>query len=537
MNKRTLYLVLLIFLIVIGFFFYTNPFTGFVSKDLKNIERCGKITSPGDYRLTSNLSGMSYCITIDADNVNIDADGFYLIGIDKLNDYGIYVNGHKNIVLKNFNVINYGEGIFIQDSNNINVINNNLSNNLQSIFLLNSVNSNIKNNIIKKSSNIGLGLVDSSNNHIENNLVRDGLYALSFNGDQYNSFIGNSYINNIYPTVRIIRNSSIINVGSKTYFNFILPFTKESCASCIVNLHLYPDNEHLFISQNGENITGLFTPTSKGIYSITFEIIDPNNNHEYSKYIYLVDPAGNSTEPYYIRGVNPTHGQAQSWGIYHQDSGSLLSNPSLSSENRICTDWIQISPDILPDYLFGVVKQVDFSLEYNTSNQFSSVGVQRFNTYNDIVTQFVNISDSNNDNIRKSFSFNVSWPINYYWEWYWQSIKIVADSGNPELFIKNDNFSVVHISYIYSSTPAIESASNDQILLLSAVQTDKGYELILDGNGRTDMKIKMPLGNYQLVSDGRACNNDNCNIISQNDGDIEFSILVKGLKKVEIVKV
>ncbi|HEY6070720.1 MAG TPA: right-handed parallel beta-helix repeat-containing protein, partial [Chthoniobacterales bacterium] len=68
------------------------------------------ISMPGSYYLTANLTGSGQGITISADNVTLDLNGFALIGGGS-GQAGINVSGaHKNITIRNGTVRGWANG-------------------------------------------------------------------------------------------------------------------------------------------------------------------------------------------------------------------------------------------------------------------------------------------------------------------------------------------------------------------------------------------------------------------------------------------
>ena len=75
-----------------------------------------RITSPGSYYLTKDMQTTvpdQNAIEILADSVTIDLMGYNLIGTDSGNGCGIFMNGRKNIEIRNGTVWNFGgDGIY-----------------------------------------------------------------------------------------------------------------------------------------------------------------------------------------------------------------------------------------------------------------------------------------------------------------------------------------------------------------------------------------------------------------------------------------
>ncbi len=77
-----------------------------------------KISAAGSYYLTGNLTSDANGILVDANNVTIDLAGFSIIGPGSGINYGIYMNGRRNVEIRNGTVQGFtgtyqqGGGIF-----------------------------------------------------------------------------------------------------------------------------------------------------------------------------------------------------------------------------------------------------------------------------------------------------------------------------------------------------------------------------------------------------------------------------------------
>jgi len=72
------------------------------------------LSQPGSYYLTSNLAGVSgqHGITINADNITLDLNGFVLVGPGNSN--GIDCAGHKDVVIRNGTIRGWATGVSSQ---------------------------------------------------------------------------------------------------------------------------------------------------------------------------------------------------------------------------------------------------------------------------------------------------------------------------------------------------------------------------------------------------------------------------------------
>ncbi|MAG39495.1 hypothetical protein CMI41_00820 [Candidatus Pacearchaeota archaeon] len=190
----------------------------------------------------------------------------------------------------------------------------------------------------------------------------------------------------------------------------------DDCFSCSYEVDLYPNEPSLSYSVVGSEISGSFIPAREGIYSLRFNIVDEYGNSEVRKYAYSIGDLKTDQVDYYFRDDFPAHGQPFITNGF--DSGSLLSEAPTSLEERHCGGWVQFSPDELPDYLFGIYKQIDFSIWYSSLEDGYS-GAQRYVTYYGIDTDLdYSLSMDATSMAFKEFSFDVNWPSDYFWSWF-----------------------------------------------------------------------------------------------------------------------
>ncbi len=79
------------------------------------------LTINKDTQLEPKIYILPEGITIDSDNVTLDAHGATIMGTDKTASQGIKVSGRKNIIIKNVRILNYYHGISIKKSKGIEI--------------------------------------------------------------------------------------------------------------------------------------------------------------------------------------------------------------------------------------------------------------------------------------------------------------------------------------------------------------------------------------------------------------------------------
>ncbi|MCA9487337.1 MAG: right-handed parallel beta-helix repeat-containing protein [Nanoarchaeota archaeon] len=93
-----------------------------------NVSSCQAISSAGDYLLNQSItySAGSHCITVSAQNVTLDCDGFSIIGDNSSDNYGVYTN-QFNTTIKNCVINNFHVAAEFSNSDNSSIIDSNLN--------------------------------------------------------------------------------------------------------------------------------------------------------------------------------------------------------------------------------------------------------------------------------------------------------------------------------------------------------------------------------------------------------------------------
>ncbi|MBS3091193.1 right-handed parallel beta-helix repeat-containing protein [Candidatus Pacearchaeota archaeon] len=160
------------------------------------INSCGVISQPGYYKLQNDVSTNGTCLTIQANNVILDLNGFTIrgSGLDDNPGYGVYANGYNSITIRNGLITEFsstqGVGNFIWGSTGILLTrsSNNIISNISStgnhhgIYLyIDASNNRIINNNISFNGNGGIRIqFRSNNNTMHNNIMEgdaDGIYV------------------------------------------------------------------------------------------------------------------------------------------------------------------------------------------------------------------------------------------------------------------------------------------------------------------------------------------------------------------------
>ena len=127
---------------------------------------CGPLTS--STTVAQDLSSAGTCYTFIADDIELDCDGFSIIGDGT--GIGINSTGRDNITIRNCVIANFTNDILLDDTNNSFVINNTATNTSAEVIDIDSSNFNIiVNNTAVSEGGTGISLASSTNNNLTEN--------------------------------------------------------------------------------------------------------------------------------------------------------------------------------------------------------------------------------------------------------------------------------------------------------------------------------------------------------------------------------
>jgi len=415
--------------------------------------------------------------------------------------HGIWLaSSDSNTLTNNYSAENAQHGIYLIFSDNNTLTNNTANNNTRSGIYFDSSSYNTStSNTVNNNTEYGIYLYDSScNNTLDSNTANhntwSGIYLSSNNtsGNQLrnnkfiqnqfsgfglggdNSFSNNQFIynfgdeyNNNALSMLSYDRDTINNVELEEQINFtatMLDINGSTCANCSYEVNISP-SEPINISKDGAQLTVSFTPRQSGLYSLIFLITDPDGNIYQRAVYFFVEATGERTVRYYLRGVNPTHGQPADG-----DAKSLLLTEASEPEEWGCAFFIQASPDEIPEttYYVNYLSNINFNTWYKAGGN-PYVGVERSVTYDNVVDVSSAVpAVSNYTWVQRSL--NVDWLIKKPWEgWYDLAIKLIGNSPYWITFpTEGGTSSYVDFTYQYSTTPAVRSVENYNIVLLSA---------------------------------------------------------------------
>ncbi|MCK4335319.1 MAG: right-handed parallel beta-helix repeat-containing protein, partial [Candidatus Aenigmarchaeota archaeon] len=438
--------------------------------------------------------------------------------------YGFYLFSSSNNTLTNNTASSNNVNSFYLSSSNNNILTNNTasSNGMYGFYLSSSNNNTLTNNTANLNKR-GIYLWVSDNNGLIQNVVSENLYGLFEKSAENNNYSSNEFIDNINNIMINISSNQTANINDLIEFNISVFYPNSTaCSDFTYNITTRPD-ETVNISTNENNITGNFTVTRQGFYSLIVNVTDNTNNTGKRNYVFLVNVTGTAVVDYYFRDDPPTHGALIDQKF--KDTGTLLLTPPVTEEIRTCSSFILASPDDLGVFIPTIIKNINISTWYKIGGT-PYLGIKRYAThdfdvdYNQTVPGVPEYTWINRN-------FSVDWSADYTRAWYWLNLKLVG--SGPWWMTNETDPSYVNITYKYTLTPEIKNNTNIDILILSATSPSsdtKNATIYLDGTGLTNLTVQMPNTTitYSAKMDGNDCNDANCNLASQANGELNFSL-------------
>jgi parallel beta-helix repeat protein len=441
------------------------------------------------------------------------------------NDYGLNLEYSYNNTLTNINSINNAvTGLMLYYSENNMVMNaifqyNNNNNVYSQISYYNTLT-----NITASDSYRGLGFFTSYYNKIQNSTISKNVLGISDNGQ--NTYSGNQFVHNFVAAIsRLNDTGRSYSQGQQINFSINMTYPNGTiCPACTYNLTLYP-SETINIGKSGGQITGNFTPSRVGIYTLVVNITSPGSNMEIRDYKYFINVTGSSTATYYFRGTQPTHGYVRSPLI---DVGTLLFSPPVEEETRECTTWVQASLDEMPESPICILDKVNISVWYMSSD-LAEFGIQRYASYDTNTDKNQSLDLAETYTLNQTSFVDINWSMEYPWSLYFFTIKL--SGTDPKWSSSDTEPSMANITYMYTTTPEIRYISNTDTLVLSATaqaMNSTNATVVLEGEGSINLTVAMMNASltYQATLDGTPCNDADCNLTSQSNGILNFTLML-----------
>jgi len=529
-------LLLFLLLIIIGI-----GISSFDRKAKADDPLCGS-TITENLTLDHDIACTGHGLVVGANGITIDGGNHTITGDGGSGDYGININSHNNITIQNFGtttnsgISNFNTGIYIDNSTG-SVIQNNIVNsnyltgislyssgsstltgnttnsNAIGIYLNDSGSSTLTRNTANLNGTVGIWLLLSSTpNTLEDNTVNSNGIGIKFSSSTSNTLTRNTILmnrdgfnddqaaSNTYQNNQFLHNTtgallSFVETSTpgikkvNDTISFTITVKKPSGVACIncTTIATAPSESSLSYSDNGSGVvTGSFVPTRTGTYSLDIKVTDSDGNFVKRNYSFLVGTTSTQTTTYYYRGLMPTHGQP-----HRTDSKSLLLAIPASTEEWTCQNWIQNSPDVLPDYPLAYLSSIDSYTWYKQSAEADAyIGAQRYVIYSWTVDDNASSpvdAAAKYTWVNKKFT-NLNWTMDYSWNWYRPSLKLNGSNvywttfpaaeadADPVSWAAHHHPdgttdpSYADLTYQYTTTPTIKSIANTDILVLSATE-------------------------------------------------------------------
>jgi hypothetical protein len=363
-------------------------------------------------------------------------------------------------------------------------------------------------------------LLSGGSNKILNNTIKFNRQYLNYLSTH--TYLDNLFLYNLMHGDLNVSGRNVWAINDLVTFNIsVSNINGTACTEFTVNDLYTRPNEIVSYSTSGNNITGNFTVSRSGLYSLVADVTCDNRIK--TKYTYLVN-SSNEMLNYYFRGNSPTHSQPIGNG---NDVGKFLLDPPTTNETKYCAQWVQNFIDEYPQQIFGLIQMINISVWYKATGT-PYLHITKFGVYDSTSFDYLQEIPSSTITIfNSSVNFtNLNWMIDYPGEWNWIDVKLTGT--NPYWQSNSTHPSYVNITYNYTTTPEIKSITNDEIMVLSAtspVSDTNQANITIEGSGTTNITVKMlnTALKYNVSLDDQLCDNMNCNI-SQTNGELNLSL-------------
>jgi uncharacterized protein (TIGR03790 family) len=437
--------------------------------------------------------------------------------ISSNSNYGIYlINSDSNDFSENTIASQDNAGIMLITSDSNTFSENSLSQNNTgisfSISYLNSIDSNTFD------SN-WYCLLDSSGSEANYNTINDNTFTANFDIvssiGQYDAYTGNTFVNNandsVFTSGTFSDNTFIdtnyqygayiwlvndsdrtINFGDAANFSFDLyDDWQSSCPDCTFTVTTSP-SEIVTTRQNGEAVTGSFTPSRKGVYTLKITVTSASGNNRAEKNLtFLVGETETSAVKYYLRDTDPTH--------YRNGTYSLSSSMPQSQETYSLGSSANFYMDEIPDYPLSVISGVKIGANYKSNK---SVAFKM----NKSVYNYGTESSTGTAPIAADYSWveqnlsGIDWFMDQPNSWYWLNFYASSDSGGNIFFKSGGNdSSYAEFSLEHLADNPVKSISNANIEVLSATtpsEDTSDVQVILYNPTAAAAETEVTLDNY-----------------------------------------
>lgn len=494
---------------------------GDLSKYNNTIDTTNKVEGKSVYYFYDNDGTAGSPLVYDGDVLGDDIGMFWCIACDYVqiknatlstnNPIGVHFFNTSNSVIQNVTTnSNTITGIDISGSGGSSntLTNNTVSFNNTGIALGGSLNT-LTSNTVSSNSNMGISISNfGSSNTLTNNIVLNNGRDINISTDpefedpDETQILSSNQFNHNMNTAMLTFTETTRTKNVDDLVNFDISMFNPngtSCSDCSYAITTSP-SETVSSSKSGNQVTGSFTATKSGTYSLIFTITDSNSNTTKRNYLFIIGDTGSQTTKYYFRPpTNPTRGQPKG-----NDAKALLLTAPDSVEEWACFYWIQGSPDEVPNYPLANLSDINTYSWYKspTITAGKYIGVQRVVGYDAGMDYSSSVPVAADYTwVNKNFA-NLNWAMDYFHSWYWISLKLYGASASywATFPTGETNKSYADFIYQYAATPTVKSISNPNVVVLSATapaNATSSVSIALENPNSTATSTSLTLTGFQ----------------------------------------
>jgi len=233
--------------------------------DIIYLDSCGTLDEAGEYyQLNKSITTTEACFVIEADEIILDLGGYSITGDGSLSDYGVYINGHNDIIIKNGKIYGFMDGVYLSSSSGNTITDITANSNMGTgIRLALSSNNNQLTGNTADSNFAGISLVSSSgNNQMTGNTVNsNSIYGIFIDSSNNNQLIGNTADSNPKYGISLdsSNNNQIINNIANSNGWYGISLDESSNNNQLIGNTVNSNNDggiYLFVSSNNNTIRG-----------------------------------------------------------------------------------------------------------------------------------------------------------------------------------------------------------------------------------------------------------------------------------------
>lgn len=212
---------------------------------------CGEVVQ-GNVNLTANLKCSGDGIIVGADNVNINLNGYSIIGPGQQSSkVGVVIPNNNNIMVMGPGVISgFQAGILATGSNNVQVKNIILKNNEIAVFTTGSTNTQVSDNIINN-NNLGIASHSSRGASVLSNLVNNNQLAGVTLVNTHKAIITANNIEGGQNGLFLDAQSSENTINMNNVLHNVIDLNNANGLAPNINVNSYSDNNCMLSNPSG----------------------------------------------------------------------------------------------------------------------------------------------------------------------------------------------------------------------------------------------------------------------------------------------